>query len=256
MDCFKTEILQPQVQYYEIVDSTNTLAKELVAKGEKEGFIVVAGSQTAGRGRKERSWLSPKGGLYFSLVLAPRLGFESVPLLGLISACAVARGLTALGVRNSKLKWPNDVLVGNRKIAGILSEAVSVGDQTVGVIIGIGVNQNCPVEQMPPGLKWPTTSVIDELGTETSNEELLCSIVNEIDILIRNVEESNSYDDVLNLWRELSSTIGSRVRIHEDDTTIDGLAKDIGSDGSLIVETDEGLIHVLLGDVSHLREQE
>jgi BirA family biotin operon repressor/biotin-[acetyl-CoA-carboxylase] ligase len=244
------------VRFFESVGSTNTEAKELVAQGEKEGLIVVSARQTAGRGRKERHWLSPEGGLYFSLVLTPRLGFENVPLLGLLGACAVARSLSALGVENATVKWPNDVLIGDSKIAGILSEAVSVGDRTVGVIIGIGVNQNCPIVEMPPGLKWPTTSVIDELGAETSTEELLCSIVNEIDTLLQSVEKKNSYDDVLNLWRELSSTIGSRVRIHDEDKTIVGLAKDISSDGTLIVETDDGLIHVLLGDVSHLREQE
>ena len=217
---------------------------------------MVAKSQTAGRGRKDRSWLSPDGGLYFSIILKPRLDTENAPLLGLLSACAVARSLTELGVENVYLKWPNDVLIGESKIAGILSEAIFLDDETIGVIVGIGVNQNCPVSEMPRGLEWPTTSVIDELGKETSIESLLCSIVNEIDARLQTVERDSSFNAVLDEWREVSSTLGVRVRIHEEGKTTDGVAKDIGSDGTLIVETEDGLVNVLLGDVSHLRTAE
>ncbi|MGY5855782.1 MAG: biotin--[acetyl-CoA-carboxylase] ligase [Candidatus Thorarchaeota archaeon] len=238
------------------VDSTNTEAKNLVMHGESEGLIVITKSQTAGRGRKDRPWLSPIGGLYFSIILKPRLGTENTPLLGLLGACAVARSLNALGVKNVGLKWPNDVLIGKSKISGILSEAVYLGEVTTGIVIGIGVNQNCPVSDMPPGLQWPTTSIVDEIGKETSIEALLCSIVNEIDALLQVVERDSSFAAVLDEWREVSSTLGARVRIHEDEKTTDGVAKDIGSDGSLIVETENGLVNVLLGDVSHLRTEE
>lgn len=238
------------------MDSTNTEAKNLVMHGESEGLIVITKSQTAGRGRKDRPWLSPIGGLYFSIILKPRLGTENTPLLGLLGACAVARSLNALGVKNVGLKWPNDVLIGKSKISGILSEAVYLGEVTTGIVIGIGVNQNCPVSDMPPGLQWPTTSIVDEIGKETSIEALLCSIVNEIDALLQVVERDSSFAAVLDEWREVSSTLGARVRIHEDEKTTDGVAKDIGSDGSLIVETENGLVNVLLGDVSHLRTEE
>ena len=238
------------------MDSTNTEAKNLVMHGESEGLIVITKSQTAGRGRKDRPWLSPIGGLYFSIILKPRLGTENTPLLGLLGACAVARSLNARGVKNVGLKWPNEVLIGKSKISGILSEAVYLGEVTTGIVIGIGVNQNCPVSDMPPGLQWPTTSIVDEIGKETSIEALLCSIVNEIDALLQVVERDSSFAAVLDEWREVSSTLGARVRIHEDEKTTDGVAKDIGSDGSLIVETENGLVNVLLGDVSHLRTEE
>jgi BirA family biotin operon repressor/biotin-[acetyl-CoA-carboxylase] ligase len=244
------------VKYVETVSSTNSEAKEFFLQGETEGFIVAARNQTAGRGRKDRTWLSPVGGLYFSIILQPRLGPENAPLLGFLSACAVARGLTELGVENVSLKWPNDVLIGDSKIAGILSEAVSTNDENVGIVIGIGVNQNCPVSDMPSGLEWPTTSVFDELGIETSIESLLCFIVNEIDTLLQVVEHESSFSSVLDEWREVSSTLGVKVRIHEEGKTTDGVAKDIRADGALIVETDDGLVNVLLGDVSHLRTRE
>jgi BirA family biotin operon repressor/biotin-[acetyl-CoA-carboxylase] ligase len=236
--------------------STNTEAKNLFLQGETEGLIVVAKRQSSGRGRKGRPWLSPIGGLYFSIILKPRLGKVNIPLLGLLGACSVFRGLTALGVKNVGLKWPNDVLVGHSKISGILSEAVSIGDETSGVVIGIGVNQNCPISDMPAGLQWPTTSVIDEIGKETSVRALLCSIVNEIDALLQIVESDLSFARVLDEWREVSSTLGTKVRIHEDGKTTDGVARDIGPDGALIVETEVGLVNVLLGDVSHLRTED
>ena len=234
------------------VDSTNTEAKKLLIQGEGEGLIVTADHQTAGRGRKDRIWLSPVGGLYFSLILRPRIRAESASLLGLLGACAVARSLSALGVENVSLKWPNDVLVKQNKIAGILSDAVSLGPEIIGTVIGIGVNQNCPVSEMPQGLQWPTTSIIDELGISTSVESLLCSIVNEIDELLQSVEKEGSFSAVLNEWRELSSTIGSKVRVHEDDNFVDGIAKNIDSNGALIVQTDDGFVTVFQGDVSHL----
>jgi len=234
------------------IDSTNRKTKELLVQGESEGLIVTARTQTAGRGRKDRSWYSPIGGLYFSIALKPRIGPEQAPLLGLLSACAVARGIRSLGVENVRLKWPNDVLVQQYKIAGILSESILVDDNHLRIVVGIGVNQNCPVSEMSEHLRWPTTSIIDELGKETSIEALLCSIVNEMDELLQAVENDSSYAVVLEEWRRVSSTLGTRVRIYEDEKTTDGIAKDIGEDGSLIVETDEGLMKVVSGDVAHL----
>jgi BirA family biotin operon repressor/biotin-[acetyl-CoA-carboxylase] ligase len=109
---------------------------------------------------------------------------------------------------NVEVKWPNDLLVGDKKIAGILSEAVTIDNETTGLVIGIGVNQNCPVSDMPPGLEWPTTSVIDEIGSETSIESLLCDIVNEIDSLLKIVETNSSYSAVIEEWRKTSTTLG------------------------------------------------
>jgi BirA family biotin operon repressor/biotin-[acetyl-CoA-carboxylase] ligase len=172
--------------------------------------------------------------------------------MGFLCACAVRRALFSLGV-DAQLKWPNDILVGDKKISGTLPEAVTVDNQTIGLVIGIGVNQNCPVSEMPPGLEWPTTSIIDEIGSETSTEALLCDIVNEIDALLGIVEVNSSYSAILEEWRKTSSTLGKSVRVHEDGTYTDGVALDIGEDGSLIVETENGIVKVLIGDVHHLR---
>ena len=241
------------MEFFDNVESTNTMAKELLVQGETEGLIVTAKTQTAGRGRKGRSWLSPIGGLYFSILLKPRLSTKNTPLVGLLSSCAVVKSISALGIEGVQVKWPNDVLIQQYKVAGILSEAVSINDELIGVVVGIGVNQNCSVSDLVGDLQWPATSIIDVIGEETSNMTLLCSIVNEIDALLNTVETEQSFDTVLNEWRRVSATLGGQVRIHETGKTIDGIARDIDSDGALLIETDEGLLKVLYGDISHIR---
>ena len=234
--------------------STNAEAKKELLSGAEEGLIILAYSQTSGVGRKGRSWLSPKGGLYFSILLRPHLGLSSAALLNLLCACAVCKALRQLGVAYAKVKWPNDVLVQDAKISGILSEVVASPHE--GVVVGIGVNLNLPVSEMPAGLQWPTTSVIDELGVETPVLEMLCLIVNEIDSYLARVESTQSYAEMLADWKAMSGTLGRMVRIYEEESVIDGLAVDIAPNGALLVEAEGRLIEVLLGDVAHLRTTE
>lgn len=252
-DCFNTNILRPQVIWVDEIDSTNRHAKDLLEEGSPEGTIVLARTQTAGRGRKGREWLSPVGGLYFSLIVAPHVPNEQTPLLGILASCAVCTALREIGVREAMVKWPNDVLVGDSKISGILAESVSIGGEILGTVLGIGVNQNTPARELEPRANAPVTSIESEVGVETSLKTLLCYIVNEMDRLLTIVEEQSSFVPVLDRWRVLNSTIGRQVRVFMDVGEIEGLAKDIGDDGCLVVETDLGVIRILSGDVKHLR---
>ena len=249
--CFNTDVLIPDLKIVESVGSTNEEAKKLLQDGAEEGQIFLAYAQTSGVGRKGRHWLSPEGGLYFSIVLKPRLGLSTAPMFNLLCACSVCKALRHLGISGAQVKWPNDILVGDAKISGILSEVVTSPHE--GIVVGIGVNLNVRLSDMPSGLQWPTTSVIDELGIETSVIDLLCSIVNEIDFYLAQVDNTQSYTTVLDDWRALSGTLGQRVRVYEEGRVIEGLAVDISQSGALIVETKEGQIEVLLGDVAHLR---
>ncbi len=255
LDCFQTRVITPKVVWVDEVDSTNRLARDLLEEGSPEGTIVIAGKQSAGRGRAGRKWLSPEGGLYFTVILNPRLSNEKTPLLGLLSACAVASGLRELGVSKAAVKWPNDVLVEGMKISGILSESVTIGVEALAVLVGIGVNQNLSGADLPTYLEWPVTSVFDQLGHETSLGELLCGIVNAIDRLLLQVESSSSFDVVLDEWRSLSCTLGERVRAEEGGEVFEGLATDLASDGALLVETSDGTRRVVAGDLAHLRHQ-
>jgi BirA family biotin operon repressor/biotin-[acetyl-CoA-carboxylase] ligase len=252
VDCFRTKILNPHVIRLRTTSSTNTRAKKMFGDGAPQGTIILAETQHAGRGRGERRWFSPPGGLYFSILLDPVLSSEKAPLLGILSACAVVSALRVTGVGSASVKWPNDILVGEAKISGILTESVSVEGDLLGVVVGIGVNLNIEPEALTRKLEWPATSVLKEVGHPVSPDEFLCLIVNEIDRLLSLVVDDESFEPILDLWRSLTSTLGRRVRIHEEGAIIDGVAKDIGGDGALLVETEGGVIQVTIGDVSHL----
>jgi BirA family biotin operon repressor/biotin-[acetyl-CoA-carboxylase] ligase len=141
-------LLEPNIVCVNQTESTNALARIMVERGLGEGLVVIADLQTQGRGRHSRTWHSPLGGLYFSIVLKPRIADENAPLLGFLTACAIATGLhEVLGLEVS-LKWPNDILVGERKLGGILSETVSTNGSLL-VVIGVGINQNAKREDLP-----------------------------------------------------------------------------------------------------------
>ncbi|MGY5858140.1 MAG: biotin--[acetyl-CoA-carboxylase] ligase [Candidatus Thorarchaeota archaeon] len=245
--------LQLQVKIFKELDSTNVEAKRQIVDGNKMDLLIVSSHQTAGRGRFTRTWFSLAGGLYFSLVLRPRLGPQFAPLASFLSACAVAKGLQTIGVDHVRLKWPNDVLVMEDKIAGILNELVTIDPVDAWMILGIGVNQNIKMNEFPEDIAGRSTSVLDILGNETSPESLLCAIINEIDRLMGIVETEKSYTSILKMWRSMSGTLGKRVRVDDGTQEIIGLAEELLDDGSLIIATDKGREKIAIGDVTHLR---
>ena len=241
------------MKIFDSLDSTNVEAKRLIIDGNKQDLLIVSSHQTAGKGRLTRTWFSPEGGLYFSLVLKPRLGPQFAPLASLLCGVAVANGLQSLGIGHIWLKWPNDVLVIEDKIAGILNELVTINPVESWMILGVGINQNMSIGNFPDEISTRSTSVLDILKKETSPESLLCAIINEIDRLIGIVETEKSYSSILKLWRKMSGTLGRRVRVEDGTQVITGIAEELLDDGSLIVLTDKGKEKVTIGDVTHLR---
>ena len=252
-NCLKLSVLELQVEVFNEIDSTNFEAKRRITDGIEHDLLIVSSHQTAGRGRHNRTWFSPEGGLYFSLVLRPRLGPEFAPLSGLLCACAVAEGVQSLGIDNVVLKWPNDVLVREDKIAGILNELVAITPVDNWVILGIGINQNISVSDFPEDISYKATSIMDILGKNTSPESLLCAVLNSIDRWLGVVESEKSFTSVLKQWRKMSSTIGRKVRIDDGTQTVIGIATELLEDGSLSVKTEDGTVNVTIGDVTHLR---
>lgn len=252
-NCLKLSVLELQVEVFNEIDSTNLEAKRRVTKGIEQDLLIVSTHQTTGRGRHNRTWFSPEGGLYFSLALRPRLGLQFAPLSGLLCACAVVEGVQSLGIENVVLKWPNDVLVMEDKIAGILNELVTIDPIDNWVILGVGINQNISVSDFPEDISYTPTSVEDILGKRTSPELLLCSVINSIDRLLGIVESERSFSSILKQWRKMSGTLGRRVRIDDGTQTIIGIASELLEDGSLAVITEDGTVNVTIGDVTHLR---
>ena len=252
--CLKHLNLKPQVAVLSSVDSTNDEAKRRIKSGLDGDLLVLSDIQTRGRGRLNRTWFSPKGGLYFSLVIRPILKMESAPLHGFLCACAIVNALQKIGIDGARLKWPNDVLISQYKVAGILSELVSRGQDDCLLVLGIGINLNADASTLPAGIRYPATSVVEHLGNITSPEEMLCEVLSSIDHWIQLTLSEGSFNAVLDEWRRMSATLGARIRIDDGARVYVGTARELLDDGSLLVETENGNVAFSIGDVTHLRE--
>jgi len=240
--------LEERIHYFPEVGSTMDAARELAEKGAGEGTIVIAEAQTRGRGRLSREWLSPEGGIYFSLVLRPGISPAYAPRINLMAAVAVAATIRKLFGLNAELKWPNDVLIGGRKVCGILAEMDAEMDVVNFVNIGIGINANTSIPQFAK----TATSLKDVLGKEISRKEFLSVLLGEIERQQALLMEA----DLLEEWKKLSVTLNKYVKILSPGEVIVGRAIDIDTTGALIIRKSSGsLKKALAGDCIHLREE-
>lgn len=236
---------------YDSVTSTNEVLKELAMEGFQPGVAVISGIQTKGRGRMERAWESPEGGLWLSVLLdaSPEFRENKFGLIPLTVGCAVAETISAVTGLEVRVKWPNDVLIEGKKVCGILGEIVEVEGKHL-AIVGIGINANNPVRE---GYEFSqiSTSIAEELGKEADLEELEHVLLAELDCRA-NLLADQKFDAILEEWRSLSYTLCKKVKITTQTGEIEGLAKDIDDNGSLILERDGQVETVLAGDCAHL----
>lgn len=237
---------------YESLPSTNTEALSQARKGAPEGLCVVAGEQTEGRGRHGRKWISAEGaGLYFSAVLRPKLEPRDLPLLTLASAVAVSDVLKELYDISTDIKWPNDLLVNSRKIAGILAETAETPDGAA-VVVGIGINLRS--SHLPEELASVSASVESETGSAGDREELLDSLVKFFFFHYERTSTAAGRVSVLRDWASRSSYHrGRKVRVDVGGRRIEGTTDGIDHHGALIVRTEHGAEVVQAGDVTALR---
>jgi len=240
--------LEQRIHYFPEIGSTMDAARELARKGAGEGTIVIAEAQAHGRGRLSREWLSPKGGIYFTLVLRPSISPAYAPRINLMASVAVATTIRKLFGVNAELKWPNDVLIEGRKVCGILAEMDAEMDVVNFVNVGIGINANTSV----PQFEKTATSLKDTLRREISRKEFLSVLLMEIERRQALLMEA----DLLEEWKKLSVTLNKDVRIVATDEVIVGRAIDIDTTGALIIRKRNGsLKKALAGDCIHLREE-
>jgi len=240
-----TRFVGRRLEYRGVLGSTQDLARELARAGTPEGTVVLAGRQTAGRGRLGRSFISPRGGLYFTVVLRPAL--EHLRPLPIVAALAVARGLEQVAGLGTALKWPNDVLVGGRKICGILLESDLTGQTVNYVLLGIGVNVNADVAAYSE-IAAIATSAAAEACRPVSREALAAAVLNELEELYLAVQAGGRVQDE---WRARLETLGRQVRVTSGETVEEGLAEDVDGDGSLILRRADGSrVTIAAGDVT------
>ncbi len=236
------------IHYLPETDSTNTAAKELAATGAPEGTIVLAETQTGGRGRKGRHWFSPpQEGIYLSMILRPDISPFEVPRITILSAVALAESLGRVTSLSPTIKWPNDVFVGGKKIAGILTETSTEMDITNHVVVGLGLNVNTRV--FPRDLAPIATSLFLETGRTFSRVVLLRHFLQEFETSYQSTR-SKGFGSVIDRWRSLTNTIGRRVAVTLNHQSYSGTASDIDADGALVITDDQGRIRrILSGDV-------
>lgn len=241
------------VLVFERLDSTNNTAKQMALQGAVEGTVVVAETQTEGRGRLGRRWISPQGaGLYFSIVLRPQTEPTRLPLLTLTAGVAVAAALHSLGVRPG-LKWPNDILLSDKKAGGILTEGVFTRQKPEAVVLGIGLNVNTPQGGLPDSLQDLATSVRLHGGRPISRVNLLQAVLEKVEHWY-GLFCDDGFDTVLRAWREFDATTGRQVEVNLPDARIVGTADRICSDGTLLVRDTAGKAHrIVAGDIVHCR---
>ncbi len=233
------------------VGSTNDRVMAAGRDGAPEGLAIIADRQTAGRGRLGRPWASPPGvGLYTSILLRPNLPANQVSLLSLVAGLAVAEGIESVVGLAPLLKWPNDLLVDGKKLAGILIETAGMESRVGYVGVGIGINVSHTVQDLPEELRASATSLHLATGWEISRGELAAEIYNRLDWWYREFSDGRS-QIILARGRERSAILGSSVDVLIGDERWRGLAVDLDADGALLVQEASGALRrVVAGEVS------
>jgi BirA family transcriptional regulator, biotin operon repressor / biotin---[acetyl-CoA-carboxylase] ligase len=232
-----------EVRWFDSLDSTNRYLLDEARRGAPEGLVAVSDYQTAGRGRRDRSWVAPPGAsLLVSVLLRPSLPPERTPLVAMACGIALADAVARVGGFTPGLKWPNDLVVRDRKLAGILAEA-----DANAVVVGAGVNVNW--RDFPPELGATATACNLEAGRPVDRRALLDSFLEELD---------DRYPDLVGVvaeYRARLATLGRRVRVERSDGDVVGRAVGVGDAGEIRIERDDGaLVDVHVGDVIHLRD--
>ena len=233
------------------VGSTNDWAKELAELGAEEGTVAIAETQTAGRGRLGRDWISPRGGLWFSVILRPKMSPSEAVGLVFVAGLAVAEVLQGKYGLKVETKWPNDVLVNGKKVCGVLAEMNTKGRTVNFVVLGFGLNANFLVEKVfPKSLEKAATSLEKEIGKKVNLEQLFRSILERLEDICDLLLKEGSVE-VLRKWKRYAGFLGCRVEVKSDDERWIGLALDVDDDGSLVVRLRDGeVMHFFAGDVS------
>jgi BirA family biotin operon repressor/biotin-[acetyl-CoA-carboxylase] ligase len=249
-----THDLGRALEAHEELGSTSDRAKQLADEGAEHGTVVIAETQTAGRGRRGRSWASPpRRNLYFSVVLRPDLPPARAPELTLVASIAICEVLRQAGVE-AGIKWPNDLLASGRKIAGILTELAAETERVHWVVLGVGVNVNARREDFPEELRGEATSVLLERGQAAPRALFAAACLASLEEwLDRHAEEG--FGAVREAWRERTVTLGREVVVRADGREIAGTAEDIDASGALLVRSRAGLERILAGDVTLVRRR-
>jgi len=255
----KTRDMGKVIHYFDEVESTNDVLKGLAEKGASEGTAVIAESQTKGKGRLDRSWISPGGtNLYISVLLRPHVAAVTAPIFTLLTSVALREAISKTGVEDPFIKWPNDIQINSKKVAGILTEMSTNNEKVNFVIVGIGVNINMSRNQMNSefgSVSGIAASIQDSLGKEIDRAKFTSDLLLELETWY-GMFKKRGRKHILSAWEGMWGGKDKAVKVSSvDGSSYEGIARGINEEGHLLVQTTEGEIKsVIAGDVTQLRE--
>ena len=245
-----TRFIGKKIYYFDSVTSTMDVAMQLGLKNAPSGALVLAETQTKGKGRLGRVWFSPKyKGIYLSLILRPKVLPQQASVFTLLAAVAICEAIKQTTGLDAQIKWPNDIIMHNKKLGGILTELNAQTDEINFLIIGIGLNINNDKKTLVSG----STSLKEQKKDNISRVSLLQEILRKIEENYLLLEKKGP-KPIIEKWRELSITLARRVKVYSHKEHVEGEAVDIDTDGGLLIRTDSGVVRkVMAGDVVHCR---
>jgi BirA family transcriptional regulator, biotin operon repressor / biotin---[acetyl-CoA-carboxylase] ligase len=248
----KTETLGKITYFFEEVGSTNEVAFEIARNGAPEGTIVIADSQTKGKGRLQRKWISPPGvNLYMSVVFRPSIAAENAPFLTLVVSIALSETIKGKGA-DTLIKWPNDVLINGKKVAGVLTAMQPQGDKVDFVIVGVGANLNMTREMMKREMGEVaeiSTSLREVVGREIERAKFTADLINELEAWYQRFLKYGK-SQIVKEWIKRWGEINHRVQIKFNEMVVEGIISGIDENGYLLVKRDDGATErIISGDV-------
>lgn len=250
----KTKFIGKQAYYFDSIDSTQNQALTMTFDRENNGAVIVAEKQTSGKGRSGRKWESPKGGIWLSVILHPKFDIEIATLFPLASALALSYSIENTLKIKTELKWPNDITIQGKKVAGMLVDASLESNKIESLVLGVGINFNVDVKQIERSLKgtpnfYGVTS-LSEHGKIGTPVNLVLSFLTELERIYFTLSVGET-KEIIREWTKRSSTIGKEIEIKTNKETIKGKAIEIDDDGALIISENSKNRRVIAGDVTH-----
>lgn len=241
-----TNYIGKNIYVFKEVSSTNTLARFLAMNNVENGSVILSEKQTSARGRSGKSWESPLGGIWLSIVLQPNVDYSKLPLITLATGVAVAKAIERTGIKNCEIKWPNDIIIHGKKVCGILTEAVTKVNTIEHVIIGVGIDANIDISDFPEELKDGTTTIADELGRKEDENVLIRMFLEEFE-KISEIFINEGFEEILKEWRKRSYSIGKIVEVREPfNKNYDAYVLGISREGALVVEKIDGTLEKVI----------
>ena len=251
----ETKTIGQRAYYFESIDSTQSQALKIANEVNNEGTIIIAEKQTGGRGRSGRRWISPKGGIWFSIILHPKFDISNITLFPIASSLALSYAIEKTCKVSTELKWPNDLTIKGKKLAGMLVDASLESNKIENLVLGVGINFNVNIKEIEKVLKktpnYYGVSSLNEQKNKITSKKLIQSFLVELEKMYEDLN-NNKIKKIIGEWTKRSSTIGEKVEINTGNKKIKGIATKIDYDGGLIITNNGKSNKVIAGDVVHL----